>query len=498
MDKIQIESLLEKVNSYNSNADFALIKKAFDFADNAHKDQVRRSGDPYVTHCLKTANILADWKLDTPSIVAGLLHDCIEDGNVTRARVEKEFGETITTLVDGVTKVGDIRLRGSQEESFVENLRKMLLVMAEDLRVILIKLADRYHNMETLEHLPLEKQKRIAKETLEIYAPLAERLGMGEIKGKLEDLAFPFVYKNEHEWLKEYSAPFFKNTSETITQVKKRLLEELSEEKIPAEIHGRAKHLYSLFKKLLRPDIDRDITRVTDLVALRIIVNTVEQCYGSLGVVHKIYKPVPSLGISDYIAIPKPNGYRSIHTKVFGPEGQIIEIQIRTWEMHDQAENGIAAHWHYALEKGKEGVSDEVIDKKSFAPTEKMHWIEQLSAWQRQITDSHEFLDSVKFDALAHRIFIFTPKGDVKDLPLGATPVDFAYAVHTELGDRTLGAKVNGRIVPLDHKLKSGDICEVMLSKKPRPPNRKWLEFVVTTSAKREIGRGLKAEEGKL
>lgn len=486
-----MEDLLTKIRSYNPEADLVLLKKAYQFAEAAHSGQKRASGEPYVSHVLAIAHILADWKMDTYSIVAGILHDTIEDGAATNEDIQKEFGETVLALVDGVTKVGELRLRGSTDEEFVENLRKMFLAMARDLRVVIIKLADRLHNMQTLQYLSPEKQKRIAKETMEVYAPLAERLEMGETKGMLEDLAFPYIYPQDHQWLMEYSSPVYKEAEEDISEAKKKLLRALIEEKIPAEIHGRKKHLYSLYKKLLRPEINRDIANplIYDIVALRIIVNTVANCYGALGVVHKTYRPVPKAGLSDYIALPKPNGYRSIHTRVFGPRGRIIEVQIRTWEMHEEAENGVAAHWHYSATKNR-GVSDEKLEAGTFVPEEKLSWVKQLANWQKEVTDNQEFMQNLKFDALSHRIFVFTPKGDVKDLPLGATPIDFAYAVHTKLGDRTISAKANGKIVAFDHRLQSGDVCEIMLSKEPRKPNIDWLNFVVTNLAKREINRG--------
>lgn len=482
----KFKELLVKIKTYNSKADFDLINKAYGFAVEVHQGQKRLSGEEYILHPLSVAQLLADWKLDTVSIVAGLLHDVVEDGGKTLGEVKKNFGEQVAELVNGVTKIGEIKLRGAAEEEFVENLRKMIVVMAHDLRVILIKLADRYHNMQTLEFLPLEKQKRIAKETLEVYAPLAERLGIGEMKGKLEDLAFPYCYPEDFVWVKKYSAPFYHQAEEYIEKAKKIILEELKKEKIQAEVHGRAKHLYSLWRKLLRPEVDKDISRIHDLMALRILVNSVRDCYAALGVVHKIWKPVPAKGISDFIAQPKPNGYRSIHTTVFGPQGKIIEVQIRTHQMHEQAENGIAAHWYYAYQK-KLGISDKKLENGVFAPDEKLSWVRQLVAWQKEMADSKEFFEALKFDALHHRIFVFSPKGDVFDLPQDSTPIDFAYSVHTELGDSCVGTKVDGKMVSLDSKLKSGDMVEILTSEKKKVPSRDWLSFVVTQLAKREI-----------
>ena len=482
----KFKELLVKIRTYNSKADFDLINKAYRFAVEAHQGQKRLSGEEYILHPLSVAQSLSDWKLDTASVVGGLLHDVVEDGGKTLEGVKKNFGEQVAELVNGVTKIGEIKLRGAAEEEFVENLLKMIVVMAHDLRVILIKLADRYHNMQTLEFLPLEKQKRIAKEALEIYAPLSERLGIGEMKGKLEDLAFPYVYPEEYTWVKKFSAPFYLQAEEFIIRAKEEITRELKKEKIKAEVHGRAKHLYSLWRKLLRPEVDKDISKIYDLMALRIIVNSVRDCYAALGAVHKIWKPVPAKGISDFIAQPKPNGYRSIHTTVFGPEGKIIEVQIRTHQMHEQAENGIAAHWYYAMKKHES--SQEVRDKVGFfAPDEKLSWVRQLVAWQKEMIDSSEFLEALKFDALHHRIFVFSPKGDVFDLPAESTPIDFAYAVHTELGDKAVGAKVNGKMVSLDSKLKSGEMVEILTSDKKKEPSRDWLNFVVTRLAKREI-----------
>ncbi|MCL4390284.1 MAG: RelA/SpoT family protein [Patescibacteria group bacterium] len=468
-----------------------LYKKALSFAQTAHTGQKRASGQPYITHLEATAQILAQWHMDDYSVAAGLLHDSIEDGAATNEDLIKEFGPTIAALVDGVTKVGEIRLRGSTEEEFVENLRKMFLAMAQDLRVVIIKLADRLHNMRTLQYLPEHKRARIARETMEVYAPLADRLGMGEVKGELEDLAFPYLYPQDYQWLKDYSAPAYKEAQKHILEAKRKLLAEMAKEKLKPEIAGRAKHIYSLYRKLLRPEINKDISLIHDLVALRVLVDTVEQCYTALGAVHKIYKPVPSLGVSDYIALPKPNGYRSIHTKVFGPDGRIIEVQIRTHAMHEESEYGVAAHFNYAAVKSK-SVSGEKLETEAFAAADKLSWVKQLANWQNEVVDNQEFMQGLKFDALSHRIFVLTPNGDVKDLPAGATPIDFAYAVHSEMGDRATGAKVNGKIVPFDYQLKSGDVCEVLLTKEPRKPKIDWLKFVATHLAKQEIQKGLR------
>lgn len=488
----KFKDLLSKIKDYNSSADLEVIKRAWKFTKLAHTGQKRLTGEAFINHPLEVSLRLASWKLDTTSILAGLLHDTIEDGGAKREDIVAGFGEEVAQLVDGVTKVTSLRLRGSKEEEFVENLRKMLLVMAKDLRVILVKLADRLHNMETLYALPPEKQIQNGHETLEIYAPLAERLGMGEVKGKLEDLAFPYVYPDSYKKVKRKANPFYKEAEEHIGQMKKVLLKKLVKEGIRAEIHGRKKHIYSLWRKLERPEVDWDFNEVHDIIALRILADTVARCYTTLGIVHSSFRPVPHLGVSDFIAQPKPNGYRSIHTKVFGPGGRMVEVQIRTFQMHEEAENGVAAHWIYVETKTK-GVKEEILEEgRIFAPSEKLGWVRQLVDWQKEMTDTEEFLKAVKFDALKHRNFVFSPLGDVYDLPAGATPVDFAYAVHTELGSYIAGAKVDGRMVPLDYKLQSGQVVEVIKSRVPKGPNSRWLEFVVTTLARREINKHLR------
>ena len=490
----KFSELLEEIKGYNDGADFPLIKRAWEFAKLAHTGQKRLAGGPFVAHPLEVAKRLAVWRLDTTSIMAAILHDTIEDGGAKREDIVSEFGEEVATLVDGVTKVTTLRLKGSREKEFVENLRKMLLVMARDLRVVLVKLADRFHNMQTLYALSDQKQKENALETLDIYAPLAERLGMGRVKGELEDLSFPYVFPEEYKTIFKESKPFYKEAEEHIKKMKRTLLKELMEEEIKAEIHGRKKHLYSLWRKLARPEIDGDFDKVHDIVALRIIVGTVAQCYTALGKVHSLYKPVPRIGISDFIAQPKPNGYRSIHTKVFGPGGRIVEVQIRTFLMHEEAEFGVAAHWAYEELKSA-GEKDEVLEKEGAVAPKKLSWVRQLIEWQNELSDSEEFLRAVKFDALKHRNFVFSPMGDVFDLPVGATPIDFAYAVHTQLGNSVAGAKVDSKIVPLDYKLKSGQVVEIIKSKYPKGPNHDWLEFVVTTEARREISKYLRKSQ---
>jgi len=482
------EEMLSAIRHYNPQADIPAIKRAWAFAKLAHTGQKRLTGESYVSHVLEVAKKLSEWRLDSTSIIAALLHDTIEDGGAKREDIVTEFGEEVAILVDGVTKVTTLRLKGSKEAEFVENLRKMLLVMAKDLRVILVKLADRLHNLKTLYALSRPKQIENGQETLEIYAPLAERLGIGEVKGDLEDLAFPYVYPEDYKKISEQSKTVYKEAEDHIDAMKKKLLRALAEHGIKAQINGRKKHLYSLWSKLQRPEVDWDFEKVHDIVALRVLVESVANCYTALGTVHSIYKPVPHIGISDFIAQPKPSGYRSIHTKVFGPQGRIVEVQVRTFAMHEEAEFGVAAHWAYGEAKGK-GVKDEVLEKQGVSAGKKLSWVKQLVDWQKEMTDSEEFLQAVKFDALKHRNFIFTPLGDVYDLPVGATPIDFAYAVHTDLGHNTIGAKVDGKMVPLDYKIRSGQVVEILKSKNPKGPNNDWLHFVVTTLARREIGK---------
>ncbi len=464
--------------------DQALYKKALDFATLAHTGQKRLSGEPYITHSITVAKTLQEWGLDDTAIVAGLLHDTIEEGGAKREDIVKEFGEEIATLVDGVTVVSHIHLTGSKSEEFMENSRKMFLVMARDLRVVLIKLADRLHNMQTLQYLTPDRQLRNAEETLEIHASLAERLGMGEIKGELEDLAFPYLYPEEYNKLKQESKNLYKSAERYIQDFKSKLLQLLLSKHVAAQIDVRRKHLYSLWRKLARPEIDGDLNKIYDLFAARVLVSTIEDCYLALGAIHGAWHPVPYLGVSDFIANPKSNGYRSIHTKVFGPQGKIVEIQIRTHQMHEEAEMGLAAHWQYSEIKSK--------GKSPFASENKLPWVKQLVDWQKEMTDSQEYLDALKFDALQHRNLVFSPIGDVYDLPRGATPVDYAYAVHTKLGHQASGAKVNGKMVSLSHKLVNGDVVEIIVDRKRSKPNHDWLKFVVTTIAKREILKSLK------
>lgn len=476
-----------------NGVDVKLIEKAWNFALLAHFGQFRKTGEPFVLHALEVGKKLHEWKLDTQSIVAGILHDTVEDGGAKKGDILKEFGDEVAALVDGVTKISDIKLRGSKDEEFIENLRKMFLAMAKDLRVILVKLADRLHNMKTLYGVEEKKRKRIAEETLEIYAPLAERLGMGQIKAELDDLAFPYVYPIEFKKIEKESKPYFRDAEKHIERMKRMLLRATAEYGLKCSINGRKKHLYSLWKKMERPDIDWDFEKINDIVAMRVLVETVSDCYAVLGIVHNLFKPVPHLGVSDFIAQPKPNGYQSIHTKVFGIGGRITEIQIRTYKMHEEAEFGIAAHWAYSNIKSKQGISGEKLEHLSFGKSfSKLSWVRQLADWQKEIKDRKEYLNAVRFDTLSSRIFVFSPKGDVFDLPIGATPIDFAYAVHTDLSNFVKGAKVNSKIVPLNFQLNSGDVVEIIKTKNCKLPSRDWIDFVKTTHAKREIEKSLR------
>jgi GTP pyrophosphokinase len=468
------------------------ITDAFTIANEAHAGQKRKSGVDYIEHTLETAKILAEIGMESRTIAAGLLHDVPEDTAFTLEQVKEKFGEEVAGLVDGVTKLGKIKLRGSREEYFLENLRKMFLAMAADIRVVIIKLADRLHNMRTLEHLPPEKRERIATETMEIYAPIANRLGIGEIKGELEDLCFkhldPKNYAITTQIVKEHiheSDTYIKNATEAYEK-------DLKKESIPfIEISGRSKHLYRLFKKLQQHDMD--IQRIYDLVAIRIIVPTITNCYEALGLVHKKYRPMVGR-IKDYISLPKPNGYQSLHTTVFGPESRILEIQIRTQKMHDEAEFGIAAHWIYT-EKESKTWKNFIFRKNTVIPNKELEWVKQLQEWQKEIgRDDDEFLKSLKIDFFKNHIFAFTPKGDIIHLPEEATVVDFAYAIHSEVGSRIAGAKVDRKMVPLDYHIQNGQVVEILTSKEKRKPNRDWLDSVTTSSAKSHIRRQLKKE----
>lgn len=446
--------------------------RAYEFAAEAHKGQVRISGEPYINHSVATAMNLADMRMPANIIIAGLLHDVPEDTDRTLEDVERAFGKDVADMVRGITKLGKLKYRGM--ERYMENLRKMFLAMAADVRVVIIKFADRLHNLDTLNSLPQKKRYRVALESLEIFAPIANRLGMGEMKGQLEDKSFPHVYPTEYAWTVNLAKATREGKKEYLDQVITRTHAALEDAGVPAlNVHGRAKHLYSLYRKLVRHE--RDISRIYDIMAVRIIVPTVADCYAALGVIHGTWNPLKGR-IKDYIAQPKPNGYRSIHTTVFCDDGEIVEFQIRTQEMHNVDEFGIAAHWQYDEKKsgtnGREG---------------HVRWMEQLAELQQEIADKKQFLsalEDLKIDVFHDRIFVFTPHGDVIDLPEDSTPVDFAYAIHTDVGNTCASAKVNDEIMPLDKPLKSGDMVEIIRDKHRKGPNPDWLKSVKTRHAK--------------
>ncbi|MEK7192264.1 MAG: RelA/SpoT family protein [Patescibacteria group bacterium] len=463
---------------------YGLVARAYEFARKAHQNQKRKNGEPYFSHCLAAAESIAEWGLDHETIAAALLHDVVEDTSYNLDELQKEFGESVAFLVDGVTKIGKVRYRGI--EAKVENLRKFILYLSQDIRVILVKLADRLHNMKTLYAVHPQKQKRIALETMELYAPLAYRLGMQKLSGELEDLAFPYIYPEEYKWLITNVKERFEERERYANRVKPVLEEELRKNNIEAvRIDSRAKRYTSLYKKLLRYDMN--VESIHDLVALRVIVPTIEICYAVLGIIHKTWPPLPHR-FKDYIALPKSNGYRSLHTTVFGPENKITEIQIKTQQMHDEAENGIAAHFAYNQSKDTKSYLKKI---SSLADKKELAWVQQLRNWQKNFTNPEDFLQSLKIDFFQDRILALTPKGEVMDLPVGATPVDFAYQIHTEIGNHCSGAKINGKIATLDYQLKSGDMIEI-ITQKNKNPSESWLSFVRTGNARNHIRAALR------
>jgi GTP pyrophosphokinase len=475
-----VEELCEKIKLYHKDAPVQIITKAYQFSEKHHEGQMRRSGEPYISHPLNVAGILADLRLDIDTIMTGLLHDTVEDTTATLEDLKREFGETVPQLVDGVTKIGQMNFRNSFDKQG-ENIRKMIVAMGKDVRVVLVKLADRLHNMRTLNHMPYEKQERIAQETLEIYCPLAGRIGISALKVELEDLCFRYSRPDKYY---ELIQTIKKNESETdryIDEVKKSVTSLIDKTNIKNfKIYGRSKHLWSIYRKMTSRDLSYD--QIYDVLAFRIIVNNVVECYEMLGYIHSIWKPIPGR-FKDFIAMPKSNNYQSLHTTVIGPGGDRIEIQIRTEEMHLIAEKGIAAHWNYK-ERGKLQ-----LDELS-----KTNWMRELVALNKSGGSADEFLDNIKTDLVENDIYVFTPKGDVQELPDGATPVDLAYAIHTKLGDMCSGAKVNGRMVPLKHHLSNGDRVEI-ITLKTQKPSKDWLEFVVTNKAKSKIRQFVKEEQ---
>ncbi|KKQ52770.1 MAG: GTP pyrophosphokinase [Parcubacteria group bacterium GW2011_GWD2_38_11] len=493
MDNITLEDIIGSLRNPPSEGRKRVITEAYYFAIEAHKGQKRRSGEDYVQHPFAVARILAEIGMGGKTIAAGLMHDIPEDTQITLTDIEKKFGSEIAAMVDGVTKLGKIRLRGSHEEYFLENLRKMILAMASDIRVVIIKLADRLHNMRTLEFNPQDKQLRIARETMEVFAPIANRLGMGEMKSQLQDLSFKYLDPENYTLVQEMEEKHYKEKEKYVIQAISEIEIEMKKEGVTiVEINGRAKSLYSLFLKLQKHDMD--ITRVYDLAAIRIIVQEVADCYETLGIVHKKYRPMIGR-IKDYISLPKPNGYQSIHTTVFGPDGKIIEVQIRTQKMHSEAEFGIAAHWIYS-EKKKKNWKDFLFKTKKGVPEKEIEWVKQLREWQNEIgRDDEEFMQSLHIDFFKNHIFAFTPQGDIIDLPEDATPIDFAYAIHGEIGNHAVGAKIDRKMVPLDHHIKNGEVVEILTSKERKSPNADWLKFVKTSVAKSHIRRELKRIE---
>lgn len=475
-----VDEIIERVNVYSKSKDHALIRKAYDFAKNAHEGQLRESGEPFFKHPAKVALILTSFELDDASICAGLLHDVIEDTDVTYDDIKREFGEEIATLVNGVTKLGKIPYN-TKEEQQAENLRKMFMAMAMDIRVIFVKLADRLHNMKTLGYTDKQKQIDKAKETLEIYAPLAHRLGMYSIKWELEDLCLRFIDPDAYYKLVDAISQRRNEREKFIKDIIEAIKVKLAEVNIEADIEGRPKHFYSIYRKM--KEQNKEIDQIFDLFALRVIVNSVKDCYAVLGIVHEMYRPLPGR-FKDYIAMPKANGYQSLHTTLVGKTGHPFEIQIRTWDMHRTAEYGLAAHWKY-----KEKTTD-----KTDSFDEKMSWIRRTVEWQKETKDGKEFLDSLKLDLFSDDVFVFSPKGDVYQLPVHSTPIDFAYRVHSEIGNKMVGARVNDKMVPIGYELQNGDVVEIIISANSKGPSRDWLNIVKSANARAKMIQWFKKE----
>ena len=471
-------NIISQIESYNPNADLGIVAKAYNFAEMAHSNaQTRFSGERYFIHPYNVALILADLHMDVQTVCAGLLHDVVEDTGITFDEIKREFGEEIANMVDGVTKLSKVKYR-NKEERQAESLRKMIVAMSKDIRVVIIKLADRLHNIRTLQYMPKEKQYQKAMETIEIYAPIANRLGIASIKWELEDLSLKYIDPEGYEDLLKKVQEKSEKRKDYISHIIDIINKKLQESGMEADIKGRPKSLYSIYKKMYYKN--RLFEQIYDLIAIRIIVENIKDCYGALGIVHTLWKPVPGR-FKDYIAMPKPNMYQSLHTTVIGPEGEPFEIQIRTLEMHRTAEYGIAAHWKY-----KEGIDDKTKYE------EKLNWLRQMLEWQQETNDPQEFMEALKIDLYTDEVFVFTPKGEVINLPTGSTPIDFAYRVHTAVGNKCVGAKVNGRIVPLDAKLKTGDQVEILTSQSSVGPSRDWLKIAASSQAKSKIRKFFK------
>ena len=481
-----IKSLIHKLKANNSKININQITKAYEYSKTAHKGQKRKSGEDYITHPLQVAGILADLGMDQESIITALLHDVVEDTPVSLQDIKKQFGPKVAFLLDGVTKISLMNFRNTYEKQS-ENIRKMIVAMGKDVRVILVKLADRLHNLRTLQHMPAEKQSAISKETLEVYTPLANRLGMNEIKIEMEDISFKYSQPENFKNLENKMKEFNKDKNIYVEKVIQILKKNLQSNGIwNCEVNGRYKNLYSIHRKMIHQNVSFE--QIHDIIAFRICVEEIHECYESLGLVHALWKPVPGR-FKDFIAMPKSNNYQSLHTTVLGPEGRQVEIQIRTQDMHLMAERGIAAHWIYKIK-------DKKIQLQGMNSLSKFNWLKDLVAWHQHSDTAEEFLENVKRDLFESEIYIFTPEGDIKEFPSGATPIDFAYAIHTQLGEKTAGAKVNGHQVPLDYKLQNGDTVEIISSKKPKP-SKDWLKICITSKARSKIKSFFKIEERK-